>query len=306
MICLVVLTGAYAFLVPGIVTKMFSAKAVVGASVVLDIEKSTLGLISLLFGQGMWVPALIILLYSVMMPFAKLFALVLHLWPGNWISVRVVQKISKWATVDVFTAATICGFFCQPHMYLEINLHDGFYYFLSYCVLSVAGALLMETPSVQPMVETSTTVFSPVITLVTVLVVFAALTALLMLPIMQVQFGTVGLDASISIIALVTSLWARFPAAAISLAVLLVVLPTFDALFVVLDLLGRATPQMRQPRRWLKDFAMLDVFALSCVVVLTAVTALNNEMHLRLLPTGWIFCSLTVPWVAYSWTANAI
>eukprot|EP00434_Breviolum_minutum_P017583 symbB.v1.2.015518.t1/scaffold1152.1/size135547/8 len=81
MICLVVLTGAYAFL-------MFSAKAVVGASVVLDIEKSTLGLISLLFGQGMWVPALIILLYSVMMPFAKLFALVLHLWPGNWISVR--------------------------------------------------------------------------------------------------------------------------------------------------------------------------------------------------------------------------
>eukprot|EP00434_Breviolum_minutum_P017581 symbB.v1.2.015516.t1/scaffold1152.1/size135547/6 len=130
-------------------------------------------------------------------------------------------------------------------MYLEINLHDGFYYFLSYCVLSVAGALLMETPSVQPMVETSTTVFSPVITLVMVLVVFAALTALLMLPIMQVQFGTVGLDASISIIALVTSLWARFPAAAISLAVLLVVLPTFDALFVVLATRHQTSPRER-------------------------------------------------------------
>ncbi|CAE7493510.1 dnaJ [Symbiodinium pilosum] len=42
---------------------------------------------------------------------------------------------------------------------------------------------------------------------------------------------------------------------------------------------------------------MLDVYALACVVVLSAVTALNNDLHLHLLPAGWVLCSLTVPWV---------
>ncbi|CAE7493491.1 dnaJ [Symbiodinium pilosum] len=126
---------------------MFSAKAVVGISVVLDIEKSTLGLILLLHQNGMWLAALIILVYSVLMPFAKLLVLISYAHPALRVNglaspgaVRAVQKISKWAAVDVFTAGTICGLFCQPHLYLEapdlsdeMKLHDGFYYFMGYC-----------------------------------------------------------------------------------------------------------------------------------------------------------------------------
>eukprot|EP00439_Symbiodinium_sp_Y106_P034298 s3469_g4.t1 len=58
------------------------------------------------------------------------------------------------------------------------------------------------------------------------------------------------------------------------------------------------------PWSWFRDFAMLDVYALACVVVLSAVTALNNDLHLRLLPAGWVLCSLTVPWVVFSWARS--
>lgn len=306
MTSVVVLTSAYALLVPGIVTKMFSAKAVVGASVVLDIEKSTVGLISFLFGQSMWLPALIILLYSVVMPFAKLLIFLHHLRPSCSAvpHPRLVQKISKWATVDVFTAATICVFFCQPHLYLEINLHDGFYYFLSYCVLSVAGASLMDSNEAGLLPREA--VKPTAMTMLAGLVALAALVVVLLLPILKVQFQTIGLDAQISIVSLVVSLWARFPFAAISLAILLLLMPCLDVVLVVLEVLGREIPHPSASfvRRWIKEFAMLDVFALALVVVLTAVTALHNDLHLRLLPAGWLFCSLTVPGVAYSWTTN--
>eukprot|EP00439_Symbiodinium_sp_Y106_P030355 s3469_g3.t1 len=226
LLCLIALTAAYAFLVPGIVTKMFSAKAVVGASVVLDVEKSTLGLIVLLFQNGMLLPALITLGYSVLMPFAKLVVFMSYAHPALRVrglsspgAVRAVQKISKWATVDVFTAGTICGLFCQPHLYLEIKLHDGFYYFMSYCVLSVVGALLIPLPtdhSTDALLESEdvhedsdggATAGPCALSLVSVVVAVGTVAGLAVLPLMKVTFPLIGLDARISIILLIASLW---------------------------------------------------------------------------------------------------
>ncbi|CAJ1343909.1 unnamed protein product [Effrenium voratum] len=329
ILCIVTLTAAYTFLVPGIVTKMFSAKAVVGASEILDIEKSTLGLVQMLVEQGQWLPAAIIFTYSVLMPFAKLGVLLLYVrpaWDGSRFllsdsAVRVVQRISKWATVDVFTCATICGLFCQPHMYLEIQLLDGFYYFLTYCVLSVTGALLIHLPNKAKEPDSDDEVECSAKAGAASVVAISATLALLFLPILKVHFATISLDASVSIWTLIWSLFARFPGAAIVLALLLVAFPVADATLVALEWSrSRGSGASAQPpcgfgdgtredsavgkRSCFRDFAMLDVYALSCVVVLTAVTSLHNDLHLHLLPAGWVLCSWAVPWVAYSWTAE--
>lgn len=320
LLCLIALTAAYAFLVPGIVTKMFSAKAVVGASVVLDVEKSTLGLIVLLFQNGMLLPALITLGYSVLMPFAKLVVFMSYAHPALRVrglsspgAVRAVQKISKWATVDVFTAGTICGLFCQPHLYLEIKLHDGFYYFMSYCVLSVVGALLIPLPTdhstesedVHEDSDGGATAGPCALSLVSVVVAVGTVAGLAVLPLMKVTFPLIGLDARISIILLIASLWDHgFAGAAVCFALLLLLVPAVDVAICSAAFFGGCNPVPATLRSWFRDFAMLDVYALACVVVLSAVTALNNDLHLRLLPAGWVLCSLTVPWVVFSWARS--
>ncbi|CAE7300144.1 dnaJ [Symbiodinium natans] len=291
LLCLITLTAAYAFLVPGIVTKMFSAKAVVGASVVLDIEKSTLGLILLLHQNGMWLAALIILGYSVLMPFAKLVVLISYAHPALRISglaspgaVRAVQKISKWATVDVFTAGTICGLFCQPHLYLEIKLHDGFYYFMGYCVLSVIGALLIDLPAehntgTQELPDVhddgdstaSARPRSPALPVAASILAIGTVASMALLPLMKVTFPLIGLDASVSIVMLVASLWDKgFAGAAVCFALVLLLVPVVDVALCAAAT-GRCNPVPAGLRPWFRDFAMLDVYALACVVVLSAV-----------------------------------
>ncbi|CAE7194171.1 dnaJ, partial [Symbiodinium necroappetens] len=258
LLCLIALTAAYAFLIPGIVTKMFSAKAVVGASVVLDVEKSTLGLIVMLFQNGMLLPALIILGYSVLMPFAKLVVFISYAHPALRIrglsspgAVRAVQKISKWATVDVFTAGTICGLFCQPHLYLEIKLHDGFYYFMSYCVLSVVGALLIPLPAdhnaesedVHEDSDSGATAGLCALSLVAGVLAVGTVAGLALLPLMKVTFPMIGLDARMSIILLIASLWDHgFVGAAVCFALLLLLVPAVDVALCSVAFFGGCNP----------------------------------------------------------------
>jgi len=314
ILCIVVITAGYAFLVPGLVTISFSAKAWIVTTQILDIEKSTVGLVSMLIDQGSWLPAILILLYSVLMPFAKLSVLLLyahHAWKGSppsgiFVSaggVRAVQLISKWATVDTFLMATICGIFCQPHMFLEIELHDGFYYFMAYCVLSVGGALLIELPA-EPQAEegASMSCASVVKACLVSAAVFALLGYLIFLPVLRAELGIIGLYTELSIALLVSSLWDKgFGTASLFLAVLVVVLPALDFISAVVSGLGLAPN--RAARKWLPDLAMLDVFAVATFVVVSAVAALHNSLVFTMLPAGWLLLALSVPWVLFTWTA---
>ncbi|CAE8671601.1 unnamed protein product [Polarella glacialis] len=318
--CTIVLTAAYAFLVPGLVTTLFTAHAEVGGITYVDIEKSTTGLVWMLFDAGNWIPALLILVYSVLMPFAKLTVLVGYAYlallgrsrPDSFFAsasgVATVQKISKWATIDCFTTATICGFFCEQDL-LKIVLHDGFYYFMSYCVLSVTGALLIELPrETRPahrklLAPGAAQQPEKLVLLGAALSsagVLAVLATLISMPIMRVEFGQVYLDASLSIVGVVGQLWTKgFSAAAVCLFALVVVVPAMDLVSTVLETFELASSL--PARRWLRDFAMLDVFGLAVAITVATVSALHNDIHATLLPAGWALCLTSAILVYFAW-----
>jgi uncharacterized paraquat-inducible protein A len=157
-VCVAVFVIAYILLIPGLTMHLFSAKAVMLGQTVIDLEKSTLGALRMLFEKERYGAAVTILVCSVIAPFAKLAVMVVAAFvqrsydgKSQYVSpaITAVRRVSKWATVDAFTAASLVALFSNVTMPLgsiDVQLHEGFYCFIGYCIFSVAGALLLEKP----------------------------------------------------------------------------------------------------------------------------------------------------------------
>jgi paraquat-inducible protein A len=58
---------------------------------------------------------------------------------------KFVNLISKWSMADVFVVGVFIAFLSlQSNKNISAELHSGFYYFLSYCVISIASAQLIR------------------------------------------------------------------------------------------------------------------------------------------------------------------
>ena len=111
--------------------------------------RSVLGTIHELFRRDKVLVGLLITLFSIVVPIAKTVGLVVaytyrHSPVGQRIQ-NLVGAISKWAMADVFVVSIfLANLAFSGHEYTDARLEPGFYYFLIYCMLSIAGAQLLE------------------------------------------------------------------------------------------------------------------------------------------------------------------
>ncbi len=117
--------------------------------VVLQFEaKSILGTVRDLYAGGSVFVALLLALFSVVVPVAKLsVSLLALLAPGERARVacaRFVSAIGKWSMTDVFVVAVLLAFLAAGAGKLtDARLGPGLYFFAAYGLLSMAGGLLL-------------------------------------------------------------------------------------------------------------------------------------------------------------------
>jgi len=278
---------------------------------VVDMEKSTLGAIHLLMDKGRWGAAITILICSVIAPFLKLAVLLVSAFYScrQQTSDRLasaitgVRRISKWATVDAFVALMFVSFFCENPV-VHVGLHRGFYCFMGYCIFSVAGALLLETPGQAAIVDqrrqSTTKPLWPAFA--TSILLLGFLVALSLLPIFHVEMMIIKEQLSFADMVKRLSHDGHFLAAFVLVA-LAAVLPVADVAWASAEATSPLTPY--PVGEWLQDFAMFDVFALALLVITNAAGGVNGGLTVTLLPGGWCLSICASMWIAYSVTLRS-
>jgi uncharacterized paraquat-inducible protein A len=279
--------------------------------IAISIEKSTIQAISMLNEKERYVASTTILVCSVIAPFVKLAVMLLcayFMWsyekPGPAVNSMIagVRRISKWATVDAFTASIFVGLFASAQG-VTVNLHRGFFCFMGYCILSVAGALLLEQPDKDDMAEQRSLIVASasskrvLLPSVAGILMTAGLVVAWKYPLLQMNLFFH--QEEVSLATIVERVWSQESrVAAASFVLLAFVFPAADLIWVMVEaFLGNAN---RSVGEFLQDFAMLDVFALSVLVVANAASGINAMVTVKVLPAGWFLCVCCAVWVIYS------
>jgi paraquat-inducible protein A len=159
-IALILILASFAFLIPGLILPALTLDIspvlpFLGKTVLYHQTRSILGTVGNLYDTGNLLVAGLILLFSVVVPFAKGTALLYVLaFPRGPFRKRIfnfVALIGKWSMADVFVMGIFLAFLAAGAAEgLTALLHEGFWYFLGYCLLSVGSAQFMrvETPKV--------------------------------------------------------------------------------------------------------------------------------------------------------------
>ncbi len=142
-------------LVPGLMQPILSLKIgaalpLVGTLTLHESSQSILKTIETLNENNNALVAFLILLFSIIVPLFKAVSL---------LSVLLIKKlrnhsrlhkfialISKWSMADVFVVGVFIAFLSsQSNEALEAKLGTGFYWFLAYCLISIAASQVMTT-----------------------------------------------------------------------------------------------------------------------------------------------------------------
>ena len=121
-------------------------------------SKSIVELIGLLLEQRNWVVGISILVFSLLFPLGKTLFTLLSLFRPALIHRPLfsffIFKTSKWSMADVFVAAIFLSFLAFNNMQTGIqtdsNVLWGLYYFLTYCVLAILSAVLLQKQQALP------------------------------------------------------------------------------------------------------------------------------------------------------------
>ena len=111
-------------------------------------SRSILGTVQELYQADQWLVALLIGLFSIVVPALKSLLILTSVMARNsrnrHAATKVKNMISKWSMADVFVVAIIVAFLAanatqQTEELFSLNAQfmPGFYYFLSYCILSI-------------------------------------------------------------------------------------------------------------------------------------------------------------------------
>jgi paraquat-inducible protein A len=157
----VLLVISVVLLVPGLMNDLLTLEAfftvpLFGSQVELLKEtKSILGTIGSLNENGHQLVAFLILLFSVLVPFAK--ALIMGfvaLSSSRSATYRLhafVSLISKWSMADVFVVGVFIAYLSlKTNDKMHAELHSGFYYFTAYCIVSILAVQLIQLPKAPP------------------------------------------------------------------------------------------------------------------------------------------------------------
>ena len=115
-------------------------------------SKSVIDLINVLFESKNYVVAVSIFVFSVLVPFIKFTLSVLLLLSSSFrdssLVKKVVGRIGKWSMADVFVVATFLSYLSFSNMNSGIDTEAktlvGLYFFLAYCILSIASSQFIE------------------------------------------------------------------------------------------------------------------------------------------------------------------
>lgn len=125
-----------------------------GFVVIQDTAKSILGTSQGLWQDGNLLVAFLIVFFSVVIPVLKLgllgfsYTMQRFSWSGRYATWS--SLLSKWSMADVFVMALIISFLAikasantSTLLQTDIQLENGFYYFLGYCLLSILSSQLL-------------------------------------------------------------------------------------------------------------------------------------------------------------------
>jgi paraquat-inducible protein A len=144
----------FGWVLPIISMDIFADVPIIGKYYFLQESRSVFGTLEKLIENGNWFPALLILLFGIIVPVTKTIYIFLILFSGK-VSVKVKQfiaSISKWAMADVFAMGVLIAFLAANSLgQTQANFHAGFYCFATYCILSnvVAQMVLKKEPKEQ-------------------------------------------------------------------------------------------------------------------------------------------------------------
>ena len=141
-------------LYPGLVKPILSISIgvdlpIVGELQLHDTKQSIIGTIkSLHKGNNTFVAGLI-LLFSIIIPVLKAIMLLLALFSRN-LNLKnrlhkLVSLIGKWSMADVFVVGVMIAFLAtRSDDNIHAAVHEGFYYFLAYCLISILSYQVMK------------------------------------------------------------------------------------------------------------------------------------------------------------------
>ena len=136
--------------VPGVIQPIITLSADMMGRQVFAQTRSILQTVKDLHSSGNYTVAGMILFFSVMVPFIKavLLGVVGLLKPTRPARYRIfafVRGISKWAMADVFVVGVYIAYLsAKATDALDAQLHEGFYYFAAYCLISLLSVQVMQ------------------------------------------------------------------------------------------------------------------------------------------------------------------
>lgn len=145
---------SFFLLYPGVTEPIMTIKASINMfgfqSTIFEETKSILETVYTLRDAGYAGVGFMVVTFSIILPTLK-GVLIIWTWlspsPWRW---KLIAMISKWSMADVFVVAILVAFFtAQATAELQSNLHDGFYWFTGYCLLSIFSGQCLASYATQ-------------------------------------------------------------------------------------------------------------------------------------------------------------
>ena len=150
MAAVVLVLVSLVVVVPGLIQPIITLSANMMGRQVFAETRSILQTVKDLHESGNDLVAGMILFFSVLVPFIKavLLGVVGLLKPTVPVRYRLfafVRGISKWAMADVFVVGVYIAYLsAKATDALDAQLHEGFYYFTAYCLISLLSVQVMH------------------------------------------------------------------------------------------------------------------------------------------------------------------
>lgn len=155
IIAVVLVLVSLVVVVPGLIQPIITLSANMMSRQVFAETRSILQTVKDLHESGNDLVAGMILFFSVLVPFIKavLLGVVGLLKPTVPVRYRIfafVRGISKWAMADVFVVGVYIAYLsAKATDALDAELHEGFYYFTAYCLISLLSVQVMHVEQPQ-------------------------------------------------------------------------------------------------------------------------------------------------------------
>jgi len=163
IVALILIVASLCCLYPGLVKPVMSLKIsaeipLLGEMVLQETTQSVVSTIKSLYEANNNLVASLILLFSIVVPLIKAVVLLAVLlvpklpaksWLHNFVAI-----ISKWSMADVFVVGVLLAFLAtKSEETIQAWIHEGFYFFLAYCIISILAAQIIDIKSILKQAE---------------------------------------------------------------------------------------------------------------------------------------------------------